>query len=245
MAPTGMMPSLRPAPAVRFDGASVISHTCPFDPHLHRGVRSGEAHRHFKRYRSVPIPAPNCRPSRDARRRERNGGASAMARMTRGRRFNCFCMRCPPFCSSGAIIFPSVTGDIYEKTAHRRRVGLLIRLRRVARSAGAARGGDRQRRHRRGRHRAERSGSGRLGDRRDARSAGALHQERRHRRPGPLRGARPAEGQLHGVGARLRPGRQRQDDRPRPGARSTSRRRRRQRPPQPPSTTPPSTGTRC
>src|SRR6185503_8901904 len=29
-----------------------------------------------------------------------------MARMTRGRRFDCFCMRCPPFCSSRAIIFP-------------------------------------------------------------------------------------------------------------------------------------------
>ena len=32
-----------------------------------------------------------------------------------------------------------------------------------------------------------------------------LHQDRRHRRPGPLRHPRPAEGQLQRVGARLRP----------------------------------------
>ena len=49
-----------------------------------------------------------------------------------------------------------------------------------------------------------------------------LHQERRHRRPGPLRRARPAEGELHGLGARLRPGRQRQDDDARRAGSSTS-----------------------
>ena len=32
-----------------------------------------------------------------------------------------------------------------------------------------------------------------------------LRQDRRHRRPGPLRRARSSEGQVQGVGARLRP----------------------------------------
>ena len=44
-----------------------------------------------------------------------------------------------------------------------------------------------------------------LGDRGNARSAGALHQDRRHRRSGPLRDPRSAESQLRRVGARLRP----------------------------------------
>ena len=88
-------------------------------------------------------------------------------------------------------------------------------------------------------------GGRRLGDRRDARPAGPLHQERRHRRPRPLRRARSAAGELPGVGARLRPGRQRQDDGQAGTARSTSRRwSRRTRPPRR-TTTRRSTGTRC
>ena len=53
--------------------------------------------------------------------------------------------------------------------------------------------------------RPERSRGRRLGDRGNARSAGALHQDRRHRRSGPLRHPRSAESQLRRLGARLRP----------------------------------------
>ena len=52
---------------------------------------------------------------------------------------------------------------------------------------------------------AGRAGGRRLGDRGNPRSAGALHQDRRHRRSGPLRDPRSAEGQLRRLGARLRP----------------------------------------
>src|SRR6185503_4965079 len=45
-----------------------------------------------------------------------------MARMTRGRRFNCFCMRCPPFCSSGAIIFP----PLLERSMKRLLIGVAL-----------------------------------------------------------------------------------------------------------------------
>ena len=69
---------------------------------------------------------------------------------------------------------------------------------------------DRQRRHRRRGDGTERAGGRRLGDRRDHRPADPLHQERRHRRPGPLPHPRSAEGELRGVGARLRPRRHRQ-----------------------------------
>ncbi len=54
---------------------------------------------------------------------------------------------------------------------------------------------------------AERPGSRRLGDRRDPRSAHPLRQDGRHRRSGPLRRPRPAQSQIYGLGARLRPGR--------------------------------------
>ncbi len=69
----------------------------------------------------------------------------------------------------------------------------------------ARRGGrDRRRRHRRRCHGSERAGSRRLGHRGNHRSADALHQERRHRRPGALRHSRSAGRQLPGLGARLR-----------------------------------------
>ena len=54
--------------------------------------------------------------------------------------------------------------------------------------------------------RTERAGSRRLGDRGDHRPADQIRQDRRHRRPGPLRAARTAEGELQRVGARLWPG---------------------------------------
>ena len=69
--------------------------------------------------------------------------------------------------------------------------------------------------------RRERTGSRRLGDRGDHRPADPLHQERRHRRPGPLRHPRPADRELSGLGARLRPGRLAEDARQaRPDAQS-------------------------
>ena len=68
----------------------------------------------------------------------------------------------------------------------------------------------RRRRHRRRGHGPERAGSRRVGDRRDHRSSDPLRQDGRHRRPGPLRRARPAQGQVQGVGAGLRPRRFRQ-----------------------------------
>ena len=78
---------------------------------------------------------------------------------------------------------------------------------RTAVAAGRADPGGRhrQRRHRRRGHRPEGAGGRRLGDRRDHRPSHQIRQDRRHRRPGPLRAARPAEGQIQGVGARLRP----------------------------------------
>ena len=51
----------------------------------------------------------------------------------------------------------------------------------------------------------ERAGSRRLGHRRDDRPADQVRPHRRHRRPGPLRHPRSAEGQLQGLGARLWP----------------------------------------
>ena len=72
-------------------------------------------------------------------------------------------------------------------------------------AGGRSGGGHRQRRHRRRRARRQRSRGRRLGDRGNARSAGALHQDRRHRRSGPLRHPRSAEGQLRHLGARLWP----------------------------------------
>ena len=62
------------------------------------------------------------------------------------------------------------------------------------------RGQHRQHRSRRRRHRPERAGSRRLGDRGDHRPADQDRQDRRHRRPGPLRAARSAEGQLQTSG---------------------------------------------
>ena len=44
-----------------------------------------------------------------------------------------------------------------------------------------------------------------MGDRGDHRSADPLRQDGGHGRPGPLRRARPSQGQVQGVGARLRP----------------------------------------
>jgi hypothetical protein len=69
--------------------------------------------------------------------------------------------------------------------------------------AGAV-GRHRPRRCRRHCPRCRRTGSRRVGDRGDIRSAGALHQDRRHGRSGPLRHSRPAQGQLRRVGTRLR-----------------------------------------
>ena len=77
----------------------------------------------------------------------------------------------------------------------------------IACPANPARRRDRCRRHRRCRHRPERAGGRRLGDRRDQGSADPLRQDGRHRRSGPLRRSRPAEGQLQRLGARLRTGR--------------------------------------
>ena len=53
----------------------------------------------------------------------------------------------------------------------------------------------------------QRPGSRRLGDRGDHRPADQVRQDRRHRRSGPLRHSRSAEGELQRLGARLRPGR--------------------------------------
>src|SRR5207302_455367 len=53
--------------------------------------------------------------------------------------------------------------------------------------------------------RSEGPGGRRLGDRRDHRPADPLHQERRHRRSGPLRHPRSADRELSGLGAWLRP----------------------------------------
>ncbi len=66
------------------------------------------------------------------------------------------------------------------------------------------RGRHRQRRHRRRGHRRERAGGRRLGDRGDHRPSHPLRQDGGDRRPGPLRAARPSEGQIQGVGAWLR-----------------------------------------
>ena len=93
--------------------------------------------------------------------------------------------------------------------------------------------------------RAERAGGRRVGDRGDDRSSDPVRADRGHRRPGPLRGARPAEGQVQGVGARLRPrrfaeGRRRARQAAESHARCRRRARRRRR-----STTRRSTGTRC
>ena len=53
--------------------------------------------------------------------------------------------------------------------------------------------------------RAEGTRGRRLGDRRDDRAADPVRADRRHRRPGPLPDARPAEGEVQRLGARLRP----------------------------------------
>ena len=72
-------------------------------------------------------------------------------------------------------------------------------------------------RSRRRGHRPERARSRRLGDRGDDRPAHQIRQDRRDRRSGPLRAARPAEGQLQRLGARLRPGRFAEGRRATPG----------------------------
>ncbi len=72
--------------------------------------------------------------------------------------------------------------------------------------------GDRCRRHRRRRAEPERPArSRRVGHRRDEGSRRPLHQDRRHRRRGPLRRARSSAGELSGLGPRLWPRRLRQD----------------------------------
>src|SRR5437870_3742430 len=74
------------------------------------------------------------------------------------------------------------------------------------RSAGGERcSAHRRRRHRRCGQRAERARGRRVGDRGDDRSPDQVRADRRHRRPGPLRGARSPEGQIQGVGPRLWP----------------------------------------
>ncbi len=85
----------------------------------------------------------------------------------------------------------------------------------------------------------------RLGDRRDARPPRPLHQDRRHRRSGTLRRSRSAEGAATRLGARLRPGRQREVHERARASSSTSRPRPRRRRPTRRSTTPRSTGIRC
>ena len=70
-------------------------------------------------------------------------------------------------------------------------------------------GSGRNRRHRRGRHRrrrhrSERARGWRLGDCRNQGYADPADQERRHRRPGAVSGAGPAEGKLRRLGPRLR-----------------------------------------
>ena len=80
---------------------------------------------------------------------------------------------------------------------------------------GVTVGADRSRR-RRQRH--GWTGSRRLGDRGDHRPAHQIRQDRRHRRPGPLRHARPAEGEVQRLGARLRPGRFAEGRARRPGS---------------------------
>ena len=79
-----------------------------------------------------------------------------------------------------------------------------------------------RRRQRPRRRRAQRAGAGgrRLGDRGDHRPPHQIHQDRRHRRPGPLCAARTAEGHLQRLGTRLRPGRFAQGARRRPAGSS-------------------------
>ena len=76
---------------------------------------------------------------------------------------------------------------------------------RPASRSGSGRNSRRRRgRHRRRRHRSERARGGRLGDCRNQGYADPADQERRHRRPGPVPGAGPAEGKLRRLGPRLR-----------------------------------------
>ena len=84
---------------------------------------------------------------------------------------------------------------------------------RIRRLARATERGRRRHRYRRHCHQRERPGSGRLGDRRNHRTADQICADRRHRRPGPLPDSRPADGELQRLGARLRPGRLAQDAR--------------------------------
>ena len=74
-------------------------------------------------------------------------------------------------------------------------------------AAGRDHGPDQKDRHRRRGDEPERPGSRRLGDRRNSRPADPLRQDGRHRRSRPLRRARSAESQIHGLGPRLWPGR--------------------------------------
>ena len=60
-------------------------------------------------------------------------------------------------------------------------------------------------------HRPERAGGRRLGHRGDDGAADEVRQDRRHRRPGSLRHPGPAERELPGLGARLRPRRLAED----------------------------------
>ena len=101
---------------------------------------------------------------------------------------------------------------------------LFATCRRPAGASSRADGGrHRQRRHRRRGHRTERPRGRRVGDRGDHRSADPLRQDGGHRRPGPLRRARSAEGQIQGVGARLRPRRFRRRSTASPASSSISR----------------------
>ena len=74
--------------------------------------------------------------------------------------------------------------------------------------------------------------------------ADPLRQDRGHRRPRPLRGARPARAPLQRLGPGLRPGRLRQGRRA-SGRHDPAHRPRRPRRPRPPRSIRPPTGTRC
>ncbi len=91
----------------------------------------------------------------------------------------------------------------------------------------------------------QRTGSRRLGDRRDHRPADQVREDGGHRRARALRRSRAAESDLQRLGARLRAGRFAQGARRAGQARSISPRCRRRTRPRPRSTTRRSTGTRC
>ena len=123
-----------------------------------------------------------------------------------------------------------------ERTDRRNRRRTRARGRSRGRHAGDPdrRRGHRRRRRRPGRHgdRPVRTRGRRLGHRRDPRSADAVREDRRHRRPRALPGPRSSQGDLQRLGPRLRPrrfaedaDRARQDARPEGGAGELARRR--------------------